>query len=59
MNEKATPTATDSGTLFPEIPVCTNCGQEIRRVHPRPAQTEKAARAWVHVHNSSTYCYGR
>lgn len=52
MNEKvcskATPTLVDTGTIFAETRVCSNCGAPIERVGRGPARSIKAARAWVH-----------
>lgn len=59
LTEKAEPRLMDTGTFFVETKLCTNCGQEIEQVGPRPARTEKGARAWVHKDNKSMYCYGR
>lgn len=59
MNEKAAPKMMDTGTFYVETKVCTNCGQPIEQVGPRPARTERAAKAWVHSDNRSVYCHGR
>lgn len=58
MNEKAEPKVIDTGTMFAEAPICRNCNQLIERTGDRLLGAKKA-RAWVHSHNKSTYCYGR